>query len=167
MPNSALCTLLAFTLGLISLTSHALENEEALSPELIQFLEINQNKITLIDFFASWCVSCRIELPQIAKLIPQLDAQQVEIIGINVDEEISEGQAYIDSFKKTGGLNFRVFMDPEQELIDIFEPLGMPALYYIQNGSIKKMHLGAMPNIDQVILTDLTDLGYISNLEGQ
>jgi thiol-disulfide isomerase/thioredoxin len=160
MPNSALSILFTLALSFISLASNALENEEALSPELVQSLDIDQDKITIIDFFASWCVSCRIELPQIAKLIPQLDARKVEVIGINVDEEISEGQAYIDSFEKTGGLNFRVFMDPEQELIDIFGPLGMPALYYIQNGSIKKMHLGAMPNIDQVILTDLSALGY-------
>jgi cytochrome c biogenesis protein CcmG, thiol:disulfide interchange protein DsbE len=167
MPNSALSTLLILALSLTSLASNALENEDVLSPELVQSLEIDQDKITIIDFFASWCVSCRIELPQIAKLIPQLDAQQVEVIGINVDEEISEGQAYIDTFKKSGGLNFRVFMDPEQELIDIFEPLGMPALYYIQNGIVKKMHLGAMPNIDQVILTDLSSLGYLSNAGDQ
>jgi cytochrome c biogenesis protein CcmG/thiol:disulfide interchange protein DsbE len=147
-------------LSLIPLSSSALELQEQLTPELIKTLGIDPNKITLIDFFASWCVSCRIELPQISALIPQLDNNQFEVIGINVDEELSEGQEYIDSFAQKGGLNFRVVMDPEQQMIEIFEPLGMPALYYIQNGKIEIMHLGAMPNIDDVIVSDISKLGY-------
>ena len=51
-------------------------------------------------------------------------------------------------------------MDPEQQMIETFEPLGMPALYFIKNGKVSKMHLGAMPNIDQVIVSDLKELGY-------
>jgi hypothetical protein len=92
--------------------------------------------------------------------VPQLDGSKFEVIGINVDEELNEGQEYIDSFAQNGGLNFRVVMDPEQQMIEIFEPLGMPALYYIQNGEIKIMHLGAMPNIDDVIVSDISKLGY-------
>ncbi|GEM_PF-504246 len=163
MKNPISSLIIAATLTLTTLTtlpSYAVENGEELSPELLQALNIDKNKITIIDFFASWCVSCRVELPQISQLIPNLDNQQIDMIGINVDEEIDEGQAYIDTFKPTGGLNFRVYMDPEQQMIDVFEPLGMPALYYIQNGIVKKMHLGAMANIDEIIKSDLITLGY-------
>lgn len=160
MKKILLPALSASILSLFPLTSSALELQDTLSPELINTLEIDPNKITLIDFFASWCVSCRVELPQISKLVPQLDPKQFEVIAINVDEELSEGQSYIDSFAKQGGLNFRVVMDTEQEIIEVFEPLGMPALYYIQNGTVKIMHLGAMPNIDDVIVSDISTLGY-------
>ena len=147
-------------LTFMPLTSSALELQEKLSPELIQTLNIDPSKITLIDFFASWCTSCRIELPEISTLIPQLDSRQFEVIGINVDEDIREGKEYIDSLAKNGALNFRVFMDPEQQMIEIFEPLGMPALYYIQHGEIKIIHLGAMPSINKVIISDISKLGY-------
>jgi thiol-disulfide isomerase/thioredoxin len=160
MKNNALTSLTALLLSLMPPSSSALELQDQLTPELIESLNIDPEKITLIDFFASWCVSCRVELPQISKLIPQLDSKQLDVIGINVDEELSEGQEYIDSFASKGGLNFRVVMDPEQKMIEIFEPLGMPALYYIQNGEIKMMHLGAMPNIDKVIVSDISKLGY-------
>lgn len=145
---------------LASATSFAFEEGDTLSPELRERLNIQDDKITIVDFFASWCVSCRVELPQISQLMPNLDASQVEVLGINVDEELEEGQAYIDTFKDQGGLNFRVVMDPEQQMIETFEPLGMPALYFIKNGKVSKMHLGAMPNIDQVIVSDLKELGY-------
>lgn len=160
MKKTLLSILSASLFSILPLSSSALDVEEQLTPELIKKLDIDPNKITLIDFFASWCVSCRIELPKISELVPQLDGTQFEVIGINVDEESLEGQQYIDSFSNTGGLNFRVVMDPEQQMIEIFEPLGMPALYYIQNGKIKIMHLGAMPNIDRVIVSDISKLGY-------
>lgn len=160
MKKTLLSILSVSLLSIAPLSSSALELQDKLTPELIKALNINPNKITLIDFFASWCVSCRIELPQISKLVPQLDGSKFEVIGINVDEELNEGQEYIDSFAQNGGLNFRVVMDPEQQMIEVFEPLGMPALYYIQNGEIKIMHLGAMPNIDDVIVSDISKLGY-------
>ena len=160
MKKTLLSILSASLFSILPLSSSALDVEEQLTPELIKKLDIDPNKITLIDFFASWCVSCRIELPKISELVPQLDGTQFEVIGINVDEESLEGQQYIDSFSNTGGLNFRVVMDPEQQMIEIFEPLGMPALYYIQNGKLKIMHLGAMPNIDRVIVSDISKLGY-------
>jgi cytochrome c biogenesis protein CcmG, thiol:disulfide interchange protein DsbE len=160
MKKTLLSILSASLFSILPLSSSALDVEEQLTPELIKKLDIDPNKITLIDFFASWCVSCRIELPKISELVPKLDSTQFEVIGINVDEESLEGQQYIDSFSNTGGLNFRVVMDPEQQMIEIFEPLGMPALYYIQNGKIKIMHLGAMPNIDRVIVSDISKLGY-------
>lgn len=161
MKFQRLCTaLLMLPLTVISSGIHALEENETLPAETSAVLELNPDKVTVIDFFASWCVSCRVELPQISAMIPGLDPSQVEVIGINVDEEQEEGQAYIDSFKDQGGLNFRVVMDPEQKLIETFEPLGMPALYFIRNGVIEKMHLGAMPNIDKVILADLKAMGY-------
>jgi len=160
MKKTLLSILSASLFSILPLSSSALDVEEQLTPELIKKLDIDPNKITLIDFFASWCVSCRIELPKISELVPQLDSTQFEVIGINVDEESLEGQQYIDSFSNAGGLNFRVVMDPEQQMIEIFEPLGMPALYYIQNGKIKIMHLGAMPNIDRVIVSDISKLGY-------
>ena len=160
MKKTLLSILSASLFSILPLSSSALDVEEQLTPELIKKLDIDPNKITLIDFFASWCVSCRIELPKISELVPKLDSTQFEVIGINVDEESLEGQQYIDSFSNAGGLNFRVVMDPEQQMIEIFEPLGMPALYYIQNGKIKIMHLGAMPNIDRVIVSDISKLGY-------
>lgn len=139
---------------------HALQLEDEVPADVAEALELDPNKITIVDFFASWCVSCRVELPEVSNLTPDLDGAQVEVVGINVDEEEAEGLKYIQSFDDQGGLNFRVVMDTEQSLIAAFEPLGMPALYYIHQGKIKQLHLGAVANISAVIQNDLKKLGY-------
>lgn len=160
MESSMLSRLFVLCILFSSFTINALEINDDVPPEVANALELDENKITIIDFFASWCVSCRVELPEVSALTPQLDSAQVDVIGINVDEEVQEGLEYIQSFDATGGLNFRVVMDTEQSLIEAFGPIGMPALYYLHQGKVKAMHLGAVANISAVIRDDLNKLGY-------
>ena len=49
--------------------------------------EIAKNKITIIDFWASWCGPCRQEMPLVVKLYESHKAQGLGIIGISLDEE--------------------------------------------------------------------------------
>lgn len=113
-------------------------------------------KVYVIDFFAQWCVSCRIELPLVNKFHNNYkNSDKVSVVGVDVDED----EAVAKAFQKQLGIEFRVINDTESKLIEIFEPLGMPALYYIRDGVILSQHLGAIDHIDEVIKADLTGLG--------
>lgn len=48
--------------------------------------EIRRNKITIIDFWASWCGPCMNEMPTIKKLYAECHKQGLEIIGISLDD---------------------------------------------------------------------------------
>ena len=47
----------------------------------------------------------------------------------------------------------------KQVLVNEFQPIGMPALYYIYQGKILKIRYGAIDHIRDVILNDLKTLG--------
>lgn len=49
--------------------------------------EIAKNKITIIDFWASWCGPCRQEMPLVVKLYENHKEQGLGIIGISLDED--------------------------------------------------------------------------------
>ena len=49
--------------------------------------EIKKNKITVIDFWASWCGPCRQEMPFMLQLYEQLHAKGLGFIGISLDNE--------------------------------------------------------------------------------
>lgn len=110
--------------------------------------------ITVIDFFASWCVSCEKELPLVSKLSNDIDESIVKFIGVDSDEELNEGL----DFQKKLGLNFFVFNDTNQEVVAKFNPLGMPAIYYIKDKKIVKVIFGAVNHIDEVIKKDIKGL---------
>ncbi|NRD73432.1 redoxin domain-containing protein [Shewanella sp. VB17] len=127
---------------------------ELLSSKALQKLDLNPNELTIIDFFAQWCVSCRVELPEVEILSRQLIGRGVNIVGVDVDEDVDVGLA----FQQELGLTFRVVADPDQELVTDFEPTGMPALYYVYQGKVLKVRYGAIDHIRQVMITDIKSL---------
>jgi len=118
-----------------------------MAPDIQQKLGLQNNKTYVIDFFASWCISCKHELPLIEKLSKQTDAN-VTVIGVDVDEDKQKGKA----FQKELGLTFHIIDDSKGEIIKEFDPVGMPAVYIVKNGVVQKMILGAKDDIDQLIL---------------
>lgn len=110
-----------------------------------------ESGVAVIDFFASWCVSCKKELPLMQKMSADLATLGVKIVGVDTDEDMNDGIA----FQKELGLKFFVFNDTKEEIVSKFEPVGMPAIYYVKDKKIVKTLFGAVDNIDKVILNDL------------
>ena len=142
-----------FITVLLLLTSllFSYQKGDTISQNIQDKLSIKENKIYIIDFFASWCVSCKKEIPYLSKINDTLDKEKIEIIGVDVDEDIKKGQ----SFQKELNINFRVIDDPKSEIIKLFDPVGMPALFFIKNNKIAGSIIGAKDNIDKIILNEL------------
>jgi len=148
--------LLSLTMSLaMTGTAQALQRGDSLPKALADKLALDPEKITMVDFFASWCVSCRIELPEVDHLSKILKGESVEFVGIQVDEDAEVGAKFL----KEIALSFRVVDDQNQQVIGVFEPIGMPALYYIQHNKVLGIRFGAIPQIGEVIKQDLIQLG--------
>ncbi len=130
---------------------YAYSVNEKPAKEDLQTIGANAN-LVVVDFFASWCVSCKKELPLIEKLSKQL--KNVQFIGVDVDEEKEEGL----EFQKKLALSFHIYNDTEQKVIKNFDPEGVPAIYILKDGVVKKTHIGAVDDVDLVLKKDLAEL---------
>jgi len=128
---------------------------DKLDSKIVDKLGLKSDKVYVIDFFAAWCISCKIELPLISRLNNDIDKNKYEIIGVNVDEDLNEGKAFVNDLS----LNFDIIYDNTNEIISKFEPIGVPAIYYIKNNIVKKVIFGAVYNIDKQIKNDLENIG--------
>ena len=147
-------------LTLILLTSlFGLQKGDVVPDNLAKHIGITQDKVYIVDFFASWCASCKKEIPLMSKANTHIDSSQVEFIGIDVDKDVQKGIAFQNKLKEQNKLNFRVINDPQNLIIKEFKPIGMPTLYYIKNKKIIGMITGAVDGIDKVILDDLKSFG--------
>ncbi len=145
--------------SLLLLTNlYAYEKGDTISDAIASHIGSTQDKVYVIDFFASWCGSCKKEIPLISKVNTQVDKTKVEIIGIDVDKNVQQGIKFQNTLKNDGKLNFRVVNDPQNLVIAEFAPLGMPTLYYVKNKKVVGIITGAIDNIDEKILNDLKEL---------
>ncbi len=65
----------------------------------------HRGKALLVNFWASWCLPCREEIPKLKEYYSTLDQNRVEFLAISVDEDRQAGLDFIEPF----GLDFPVF----------------------------------------------------------
>jgi len=146
-------------IGLALLTNlYAYEKGDLISDALATHIGCTEDKVYVIDFFASWCSSCKKEIPLLSKLNTKIDKTKVEIIGIDVDKKIQHGLKFQKELQQANKLNFKVINDPQNMVISEFAPIGMPTLYYVKNKKIVRIITGAVDNIDKVVLKELKEM---------
>ncbi len=131
---------------------------DSVDKDISEQLGISNEKIYIVDFFASWCSSCEKEIPYISKVNQKIDKSKTEIIGIDVDKDIDKGKEFQAMLKEKNALTFRVINDPKNKIIKKFKPIGMPALFYIKGMKVVHVIYGAVDNVDEIILSDLKRL---------
>ena len=58
-----------------------------------------KDNVILLNFWASWCVPCRAELPVLQKIAKQRSKEAVRILTINVDDKTAKAEAFIKKYK--------------------------------------------------------------------
>ncbi len=140
-----------YSLLLSSITLLALETGDKLPQNIQDNLKLERDKVYVIDFFASWCKSCKKELPLVSKVY---NDKVVEVIGINVDKKQTDGEKLVADL----ALPFPVYYDSEKSMVETFDPMGFPAIYYVKNGKVLHIIFGAVDEIDKQIVKDIKEI---------
>jgi thiol-disulfide isomerase/thioredoxin len=67
----------------------------------------HRGRVTMIDFWATWCPPCRAEMPNVIATYNQYDAQGFDIIGISLDDN----QRAVTQFTQARGMAWPQFCD--------------------------------------------------------
>ena len=82
-----------------------------------------KSKVILINFWATWCAPCLIEMPSIIDLWKKYKDQGLMVVFINVDDDPeSVMPRYIDQLE----IPFPVFIDFKQVATNLFDVSGLP-----------------------------------------
>jgi thiol-disulfide isomerase/thioredoxin len=79
-----------FVAGLVSAQAKLTPVTEASFPKM---LATHKGKIVVVDFWATWCVPCRAEMPQLVKLSDKLRVRGLDFVTVSADEPANEPAA--------------------------------------------------------------------------
>jgi len=104
-------------------------------------LEKLRGKIVLLDFWASWCGPCRVDIPEVKEIWKRHSRDQFLIIGISLDSN----RHLFDAYMKEEGISWPQYYDGlgwGNKLARLYGVYAIPQTILIdQNGAIKAMGL--------------------------
>lgn len=103
-----------------------------------------RGKIVLINFWATWCKWCDIEMPDLQKLNDEND--DVVVLAVDVEEDIEDVKAYIEK----GGYDFEVVLDSDGFINRTYLVNGLPNSYFVDKEGILLGKVGGAINFAQM-----------------
>jgi thiol-disulfide isomerase/thioredoxin len=79
-----------------------------------------RGRIVIVNFWASWCGPCRIEQPDLNAAWALLPADEVVLIGVNIEDTEANALAHLNEF----GVPYVSLFDPVNALAGRFEGIG-------------------------------------------
>jgi len=107
-----------------------------------------RNKVVLINFWATWCAPCRVELPQFEKLYKGKSGRGFEILAISEDDAPAKLTEYLEARP----LSFPVLIDADGAVAKAYGVQAFPTSVLIgADGRVLHIVNGLTPNFEQFI----------------
>ena len=155
----ALPLLLALAMG----TAHAAVKPQQAAPDFtlkraeggnLRLAE-QRGQVVLINFWASWCGPCRVEMPHLNKLHDKYKAGGFMVLGVNIDDDPRHGAATAARW----GLRFPVLLDTEKTVTRTYDLGAMPSTVLVdRDGRIRYLHRGYRDGMELEYERQIRDL---------
>jgi cytochrome c biogenesis protein CcmG, thiol:disulfide interchange protein DsbE len=86
-----------------------------------------RGKVVLLNFWASWCVPCREEMPAMEKLYQDYRQKNFVVLAVAVKDRKQDAIDFVKELK----LSYPIALDPEAQVGTLYGAWGLPATYLI------------------------------------
>ncbi len=112
----------------------------------------------LINFWASWCIPCREETPDLVRAYQAHQAEGLVLLGVNLtlQDSMSDVRAFVTEFQMT----YPVLLDKDGKVATLYRVQGIPTSIFInRQGVITHVQIGKLSaeQIEQFLAQILPD----------
>lgn len=98
-----------------------------------------RGSVVYVDFWASWCVPCRLSMPALDALYREHRAHGFAVVGINKDVSSEDARKFL----KKVPVSFPLVTDAHDAAARAFDVKAMPSGYLVdRKGVVRKVHRG-------------------------
>jgi peroxiredoxin len=81
-----------------------------------------KDKVTLLVFGATWCPSCRHEVPILKEYYNELKGDGLNVLGIDIQESETKVKSFIEKMQ----INYPVVLDSSADIAMLYKVVGIP-----------------------------------------
>ena len=112
-----------------------------------------RGKVVLVNFWATWCVPCREEMPSIERLRGSLEGRPFVVLAVN----LAEPESRIRKFLEAVPVSFPVLLDRNAQTAKAWQARVLPATFIVgPDGVARYQYFGELdwskPEIREAIL---------------
>lgn len=117
-----------------------------------------KGKVVLLQFWATWCGPCKVEMEHLQPMYEQLNGQGFEVLSISSDDARTSSQ--VKPFVKRKKYDFTVLLDRDATVTGTYNPTKtLPYSVLIdRQGQVYKQYSGYNPGDEKTLEKDVKEL---------
>ncbi len=121
-------------------------------------LEEASGRVTIVDFWATYCAPCRKSFPKYQELMDQFGGD-LTVIAVSVDDPEDASKDQLTEFATSTGVKFAIVWDKDKSVAGSYKPPKMPTSFVIdKQGVVRHIHAGYESGEEQTIAAEVEAL---------
>ena len=138
-------------------TLNVLDTNE--KPLMLKFNQDLKKKGYVINFWATWCVPCKKELPDLSLLKSKIKKYNIDVLTISIDKKNIKDQ--LEFLSENGAPNLYHLFDREMKIFKALKLRGVPTTIIVdQNSFVISKHEGILKWGDDEVINKIKNLFY-------
>jgi peroxiredoxin len=105
-----------------------------------------KGQVVMVNFWATWCVPCRQEMPHLEALYERYNSLGFTLVGINVEDNPEGAKKWL---QENGPVTFPVLFDPKNQVSKLYDVVAMPSTVLVaRDGTMRFIHHGYKPGYE-------------------
>ena len=128
-------------------------------PVILKFNQELKKKGYVINFWATWCIPCKKELPYLSLLKSKIKKYNIDVLTISIDKRNIKDQ--LEFLSKNGASNLDHFFDKEMKIFKALKLRGIPTTIIVdENNFVISKHEGILKWGEDKIISSIKNLFY-------
>ncbi len=108
-----------------------------------------RGRVVLLNFWATWCAGCQIEMPRFVQWQKTYQGEGLSILGVSMDDDSETVKAFL----RKKSVNYPVLMGDEKLGMQYGGVLGLPITYLIDRQGVVRARYEGEKNLDAMEAT--------------